>query len=94
MRARNTRKVLQELRRLCRAQRLELELDRAAGKGSHQAIIIRDARNGLYVKFVIPGHDEVSPGVQRNVLKYVAGLTPRNPVAQSVQLILEELFED
>jgi len=94
MRARNTRKVLQELRRLCRAKGLELEIDKAAGKGSHQAAIIRDARNGSYVKFVIPGHDELSPGVQRAVLAYVLGLTPRVPVAQSVRLILEGLFED
>jgi len=71
-----------------------LELDKAAGKGSHQAVIIRDARNGSYLKFVIPGHEELSPGVQRSVLKYVGGMTPRVPVAQSVRLILEELFED
>jgi hypothetical protein len=94
MRALDTRKVLQEVKRQCRRNGIEFLHDPGRGKGSHQSIVFRDPAGGAHVRVVIPGHRELSPGVQRNVLQYLAGLVAQRPLAGLAHQILEQIFRD
>lgn len=92
MKSLDTRKVLQELRRHCRRNGIEFVHDPGRGKGSHQSIVIRDTKTRAHVRFVITGHRELSPGVQRSVLQYLGEQAAHNAVAGSAYKILEQIF--
>ncbi len=92
MKPRNTRKTVSELKRLCRKNGVEVEVILDDGKGSHCGILFRDMATGQEVKIVIPGHKEISPGVQRELLKYLAGIAVRIALAETVRAILHGLF--
>jgi len=92
MRGRDTRKTLKELRHLCNANGIEVTVVHA--KGSHVALIFEDRKTGKTVRIVIAGHGEISPGVQRNSLKYLGDLATRVALAEIVRRILETIFND
>lgn len=93
MRERDTRKVLKELRHLCKANGIELAADPSRGKGSHVALIFREIKSGKAVSFVIAGGNTISPGVQRNILKYLTDLATKVAFAEVVRRLLEYLFK-
>jgi hypothetical protein len=64
------------------------------GKGSHQGLVFRDRKTGENVRIVISGDKEISPGVQREVLKFLRGLATRLALAEAVRRILEAVFKD
>jgi hypothetical protein len=92
MRPIQTRKAIRDLKRLCRQHGIEVIEDRARGKGSHHGLIFRDPKTNESVLLVIPSQKEISPGVQREVLKYVASIGIHVAVAEIVQEILRRLF--
>ncbi len=92
MRGRDTRKTLKEIGRSCIANGIELSVIRA--KGSHRGLIFEDRKRGRTIRIVIAGHGEISPGVQRNSLKYLGGLATRDAFAELVRKILEAVFRD
>ena len=101
MRPKNTRKTLKEVRRRCKANRIEVEVIAGRGKGSHLTIVFRASSPAdVQVKLTIPGDEEISPGVQRGCLKRLTeiiqdalGSAPRVALAEMVRRILESLFK-
>ena len=81
------------MRNLCRAAGIELSVDASRGKGSHQALIFRDSKTGAAHSIVIAGHKEISPGVQREAIRYVSGLTTRVELAAAIKRVLEQYFK-
>ena len=92
MRSRNYRQTLQDLKHLCRKRGIEVEVLLDAGKGSHRGIQFRDKKTGEVVRVVIAGHKDISPGVQRDIVKYLASIS-KIAVAEAVRAILEGLFK-
>ncbi len=92
MRPRDTRKALKDLRRLCKKHGIELTVSTKRGRGSHQALIFQDHETGEAISVVIAGHDEISPGVQRELLNTVGGLAARVTIGETVRDIFEEIF--
>jgi hypothetical protein len=93
MRPKDTRKALGDIARLCRAHGLEVELQRAKGKGSHQALIFCDPRSGARVPLVIAGGQDISPGVQRKVLSYLRTLAGRLAAAEAARALADRVAE-
>jgi hypothetical protein len=93
MRAINSRKALKEINRSCKRRGIEFEIDRDRGPGSHQGLRYRDPASRQDVGVVIPGHKEISPGVQRAVIEYFRSIAPRAPLADVVRSILHEVFD-
>ncbi|WP_298240284.1 hypothetical protein [uncultured Bradyrhizobium sp.] len=93
MKPKDARKLLRDLRAVCRKHGLELELDEARGKGSHRALRFRDPDTGEEISIVIPGHKAVSPGVQREILIYLAKVAAKVTIAEIVKAIFERLFD-
>jgi predicted RNA binding protein YcfA (HicA-like mRNA interferase family) len=92
MQARDTRKAIRDLKQLCKSHGIELVVLSTRGKGSHQGLVFKDPKTGQSVTLTIANHKEISPGVQREVLKYAASLAPRLALGEAVRLILERLF--
>lgn len=88
----DARKFKRELRKLCRSYGLEVTEDRARGPGSHTGLIFSDRETGIRLTLVIPGKKEISPGVQRNALKYFADLGTRVALAEIIRRILEHII--
>jgi hypothetical protein len=89
----DARKAIRDLSRLCKEHGLELTRLPAKGKGSHQGLLFRDPKTNQSVVLVIPGHKELSPGVQRETLKYTAGLGIRVSLALIIREILKRIFK-
>jgi hypothetical protein len=91
MKPQDQRKFLQQLRALCRQNSVELiEEDKP---GSHKGLIIRDDKTGESVTLVIADRREVSPGVQRQILKYLGKQAARLAIAETVREIFEEIVK-
>lgn len=91
MKAISARRAIADLRRLAEKQGIKLEIV-DSGKGSHKALRFRDIETGESIQVVIPQHREISTGVQRELLKYVAGLATLT-IAVTVRRILAEAFQ-
>jgi hypothetical protein len=92
MRPLETRTFLKDLNRWCKRSRLELVRVPSKGKGSHQGLVFRRQSEGS-LTVVIPGHCDLSPGVQRELLRYVLEQTARVSIAVEVYDILACLFQ-
>jgi hypothetical protein len=92
MRPLPTRTFLKDLNRRCRQSGLELVRIPSKGKGSHQGLVFRGHSEGS-LKVVIPGHCDLSPGVQRELLRYVLEQTTRTSIAVEIYDILADLFQ-
>jgi predicted RNA binding protein YcfA (HicA-like mRNA interferase family) len=92
MKARPTRKVVQELTLLCKELQIDLTVEPARGKGSHQGLVFTDPTTGNSVTITIPGTKDVSPGVQREILKYLAGLATHVVLAEIIRELLERIL--
>jgi hypothetical protein len=89
MRALNSREALNELKRVCGRNGIDLEIETA--KGSHKGLRFREVATGKEVRIVIPGHKQLSPGVQRAILNYLKGLS-RVGLVEVIRGILENVF--
>jgi hypothetical protein len=88
------RRFIRDFRRLCDANGFELILDKERGKGSHVGFIVKCRATGETLRFTTGGHKEISPGVQRGVIRYVASREGQIVIAIIVRRILEHLFFD
>lgn len=77
MRPRNSRKALADLSRICRENGLKLKIIRQKGKGSHQTLVFEDEKGDRSVHVVIAGTSDLSPGVQRGILRHLHDLGTR-----------------
>jgi predicted RNA binding protein YcfA (HicA-like mRNA interferase family) len=93
MRPRNYRATIKELRRLCGKRGIEVLEEPDKGKGSHRGLIFRDTATGEVVPVVISGHKDISPGVQRELIKYLKSIASRVTIAEIVRIILQNLFD-
>ena len=93
MRPRDTRKALKDLKALCREHGLEFSVVSGKGKGSHQGLLFRDPKTDEAVTLTIAGHDEISAGVQRELLRYVRGPGLRAALGGILRVIFERLFD-
>jgi len=93
MRAIDTRKALQELNRVSKRNGLSFERLPRKGAGSHQGIVFRAVATSETVTVVIPGHSDLSPGVQRELIRYVRGIVDRAPAAALVLEVLTVVFD-
>lgn len=93
MRPRDLRKTLQQIRSVCGANGIDVEVIPEKGKGSHRGLLFEDRKTGKSVRIVISGDKEISPGVQRNALKYLRELAVRAAPAEVVRRILEAIFK-
>lgn len=93
MRARDRRKTLKKLRRMCDANGIDLTV-LPGGRGPHKALLFEDRASGEKVTITISGGKEISPGVQRGSLKYLRDLATRMALAKAVRRILEAVFKD
>ena len=66
------RKLFSALHRGCPARGLALEEDADAGAGSHGSLIFYGAANTTPLRLVLAYSREISPGVQRGMLRYVS----------------------
>ena len=89
MQPRETRKAIRDLKRLCKTHGIEFNI--VPGRGSHQGLVFHDPKEGTYISITIAGHKEISPGVQRQTLKYI-GQISKIALAVSVKKILEQIF--
>ncbi len=87
----NSKKFLAELNRRCRRNVIELHV--LPAKGSHIALIFESPKGKEQFRIVLSGGKEISPGVQRNILKYVEKLASKLALAAVVRKILKALFE-
>lgn len=93
------RKAVREIRNLCRERGIEFEEHSAHGAGSHGSWIFSDAAGSRPVRVVIVYDKEISPPVQRSVMKFlrdrVIGMAIRegaNDLLHAVYEILEGIF--
>ena len=93
MRKYNTRKSLRELSKKCKANEIDMLVEPRKGKGSHKGLWFRDRKTGEELHFVISGKKEISPGVIRNVSKYLADLSLRVALAAVLKKIWDSVFE-
>jgi hypothetical protein len=87
MKHRDQRKFLQHIRALSRERGLEMAEDQKSG--SHKGLIIRDETSGERITVVIADHREISPGVQREVLKFLAGRAAHSELAKAAYEIFK-----
>ncbi len=87
-----TRKALKELRTLCRRNGIIVTIVPKDGPGSHQGLIFEDSKTGQKIRIVIAGKKDISPGVQRNVLKYLSEKSGNVAIAKIVKKIFESIF--
>lgn len=80
------------LTRLCAEHGIELEVISGAG-GSHEALIFKDPANGRAVHATIARHKEVSPGVQRDMLKKLGRYAAHEAVSELANIV-RQLLED
>ena len=66
------RKLFSALHRGCPARGLALEEDADAGAGSHGSLIFHGASDTDPLRLVLVYSREISPGVQRGMLRYVS----------------------
>jgi hypothetical protein len=92
MKALDTRKAIADLRHMCKARGIEVSVDTSGGKGSHQGLLFHDPKTNEYVRLVIPGHKELSPGVQRKTLETMGRLAIRVGLATVIREILRHIF--
>jgi methionine salvage enolase-phosphatase E1 len=71
VRAIDSKKALRALRVLSKEAGLDFVVLKSKGKGSHQALIFQMHEGGERLQLIIPGHSEISPGVQRSMISYV-----------------------
>jgi hypothetical protein len=90
MRARDTKKTLRDLVRMCRDRGIQLTVE--PRKGSHRALIFFDPETGEEISVTIAWHKEISPGVQRGISSYITESVERVAVADIVKEILDKLF--
>lgn len=91
MKARQTRVFMRDLGRMCREN--DLEMTKHPARGSHMSIVIKNPQTDQSITFVITSHKEVSPGVQREVLKYVGSIAGRLALGELLHDILKRLFD-
>jgi hypothetical protein len=92
MKPRDTRKAIAAANDLCSKRGIGLQVIKASGKGSHQALIFTDLTTNESVKVVIAGGSEISPGVQRKVLQYLKGISSALRFAEVIREILDLVF--
>jgi hypothetical protein len=95
MKSRDRRKLFSELRRNCRAEGIELELVPDAGAGSHGSLIFR-AEGARPVRLVLAYAREITPGVQRSILRYLEGqaCTLDNDTDRQLARAVRDIFTD
>jgi hypothetical protein len=93
MRPLNKRQTVNEIKRLCRARGIEVEIVPARGGGSHEALVFKDTVTGEAVQLTIANHKDISPGVQRKILQWAAEKAIRMGIAEIVRQILDQLFK-
>ncbi len=91
MRELDSRKLLAQLRKHCKANGIEITVV-PSGKGSHKAYIFEDAKGEERFRIIFPGK-KISPGVQRGSLKYLEELSYKISLAEIVRKILKSIFE-
>jgi hypothetical protein len=72
MKPRGRRKLFSSLRQRCRGQGIQLELDPDAGAGSHGSLVFY-INGASPIRLVVAYSREITPGVQRSILKYLEG---------------------
>jgi hypothetical protein len=92
MKPRDTRKSIAAAKELCKKHGIAFELIKEKGKGSHQALLFKDITTNESVKIVIAGGDQISPGVQRGILKYLREVSRAVKVAEVVCEIWSIVF--
>lgn len=99
MRGKDTRKTIKKIRRICKPKGIDVLVESRRGKGSHVSLIFIDRKTKDYVRFTIAGKDEISAGVQRDIIKYLDWLNSKNTGAAAkaililtVKKILESIF--
>jgi hypothetical protein len=97
MQRRENRKVMREVRRSCASSGIETIEVSAHGKGNHQGVVFSDTENGARVKLIFSGAREISPGVQRRILKRLEEITngsqPNSNLADRLREIFERIFK-
>lgn len=92
------RKLFNALHRGCRRRELELVEDPDAGRGSHGSLVFNGGPGCRPLRFVLVYAHDVSPGVQRGMLRYAAQQVEtlhgkEKLFAQLVFELLKESFE-
>lgn len=89
-------KALRQVRRSCTSAGIDFVSVPALGKGSHQGIVFKDLETGASVKLVFSGGREISPGVQRRILKrldeHAEGGAPVDSLADRLRKIFKRIF--
>jgi hypothetical protein len=89
MRELDTDKFIRALRQSCKDSKLKLEIENK--KGSHKGLVIQDPETNQSVTLVIAGHGKVSPGVQREIIRFLASKAARVALAEVIREIVQRL---
>ena len=94
---RNTRKTIQDLQKLCKKRGIEFVVVPSRGNGSHQAFLFHDPVTDEKISVVVPSHKDLSPGVQRAIMKYVVTVKDAANFARAIATIakvVHDIFEE
>lgn len=96
MKAIDRRKLFSALHRAVKRRAIELQEAPDAGSGSHGSLIFLRGEGAKPVRIVVAYSRDITPGVQRGVLRYLALQTDVRKNAADRQLALDVLaiFED
>lgn len=92
MNAIDYRRAHKEIRRLCADQGISCANFPDKGKGSHTSWIFERTATGEKVRVVLVAEREISPGVQRGILHYLADHAVANNLAAAVYRIVATVF--
>jgi hypothetical protein len=84
---------LRQIRRDCTANGIDVIVVPEMGKGNHRGLVFQDRETGDTLRVVVSGHKEISPGVQRGVVKYLRDRAGPTLLSESVGRILEAIFK-
>ncbi len=88
----DTRKTIKKLKRICAENGIDVIVVTRVGSGSHVGLIFKSRETGETVKLVFSGDRDISPGMQRNILRYVSEIVTVVSFAQLLHRILEKIF--
>ncbi len=88
------RKSIKALKKICRQNGIDLIVDPQKGAGSHRGIHFIDQKTRERVSLILKGGDDISPGVQRNCLEYLAKTASILVLASRLAKIWKDFFSD
>ncbi len=74
MKSVDTKPAIRDLRTIADRIGIEVTVVAGRGKGAHQALLFRDTKSNETVSITISTKSSITPGVQRALLRYLAGM--------------------